>query len=448
MPRGTVVPLLRAIDRGLIALGHNLGSRIQSDGIRDLVILSGYAGIYLLVLIAPSAIALPLLWLAWFGVIAHSRVWVANETQRRDIARGLSDLDPDSLPDLRRTAFISAIQLLVIIPLLFDRTDRLFGIGGTTGEENIEQWMLFSIDLLFRSLLDWAEVYEVSLSSVKPTSMWARHMIMLQLLTIDFLLVQAIIRLVETRRMADEGVRGVSKDPEHAVRLGRRATKPLIRALYDVEMDDAARSSIAVALGRIGDVRAAPPLVRLFGEPAIEVDALAAAITIDHHPTLEKAIRSERQAVRRCSAVWLARSSHPRAPELVSLLASDDEPIVRREAIRAAASQPAELVEGVVVIAVTDGDAETRRRAVAGLRRHRSEKAMFAAIQASTDADVEVRRRAVDALSSHPDGRVVQPLAERLEDDDEEVRQGARRAIEHLESPRGRKDISGSETAD
>ena len=431
------INFLSTIDKALVSLGLNLGSRIRSDGVRDLTILSGYAGIYLLVGIAPAFIALPMLWLAWFGVIAHSRAWVSNENQRRDIARGLSDLDPDTLPDLRRTSLISALQLVVIIPLLFSMTDRIFDLGQTNEDNSLKEWLLFSIDLLFRSLLDWAEVYEVSLSSIKPTSMSAKHMILLQLLTIDFLLVQAIIRLVETRRMTDEGVRGVSKDPEHAVRLGKRATKALLIALHDTE-DDSTKSAIIVALGRIGDLRAAPNLLKMLGQPTVEVDALAALITIDHHPTLTKSVYSSRFEERRAAAIWLARSNHINAPNLISDLSHDSEPTVRREAITAATEHPIELVETCLIRASTDSDTETRRRAVAGLRRHPSEEAMFAAIDASKDLDVEVRLRAVDVLSTHADGRVVQPLAERMLDENKGVKESAKRAIEHLESLQGR----------
>jgi hypothetical protein len=325
----------------------------------------------------------------------------------------------------------------VIIPLLFSMTDRIFDLGQTSGDSSFKEWLLFSIDLLFRSLLDWAEVYEVSLSSIKPTSMWAKHLILLQLLTIDFLLVQAIIRLVETRRMTDEGVRGVSKDPEHAVRLGKRATKALLIALHETD-DDSTKSAITVALGRIRDVKAAPNLLKMLGQPIVEVDALAALITIDHHPSLTKSVNSSRMEERRAAAIWLARSSHQNAPKLISDLTNDSEPSVRREAITAATEHPIELVETSLVRATTDSDTETRRRAVAGLRRHPSEVAMFAAIDASRDSDVEVRLHAVDVLSTHADGRVVQPLADRLLDEDKGVKESARRAIEHLESMRGR----------
>ena len=298
--------------------------------------------------------------------------------------------------------------------------------------------MLFSIDLLSRSLLDWAEVYEISFSSITPNSMWTRHMILLQLLTIDFLLVQAIIRLLEIRRITDEGVRATARDPDHSVRLGKRAVKPLIRASNDPALEEKEISSIAIALGRIGDSRAAPGLVRLFGVSTVEVDALAASMTIDHHPTLSKAARSDRVAERRCAASWCNRTTHPGVIPILLRLVNDAEARVRREAVRSLESQPPDDVEEAVVQACTDEDERTRRIAVGALRRHVGEASMFAAIRASTDSDVEIRRRAVEALSSHPDGRVVQPLADRLEDEDESVRDGARSALEHLESLRSR----------
>src|SRR5947209_907340 len=78
-----------------------------------------YAVIYLLAFFAPSPVPELALLIGFIGVVAVGRAWVANEKLRTRIAKKLQNGDPDELPDLRGGALVSALQLIVLFPLIF-----------------------------------------------------------------------------------------------------------------------------------------------------------------------------------------------------------------------------------------------------------------------------------------------------------------------------------------
>ena len=67
-------------------------------------------------------------------------------------------------------------------------------------EDVCSDWMLLGVDLLFRSFLDWSEIYGVQMSSIELDSMGGRHLFMILLLTIDFILIQGLFRVFEISR--------------------------------------------------------------------------------------------------------------------------------------------------------------------------------------------------------------------------------------------------------
>ena len=83
------------------------------------------------------------------------------------------------MPDLRLSAFLSALQLLVIIPLLLKSSHELFDLYLVPIDATYADWFLLGIDLLCKSLLDWSEIYGVQFSSINFDSMGGRHLIML-----------------------------------------------------------------------------------------------------------------------------------------------------------------------------------------------------------------------------------------------------------------------------
>ena len=141
-----------------------------------------------------------LLWVGFLGVLGVGRAWVSNEKQRTAIARKLSDADPDHLPDLRISALLSALQLFIIIPLLLRSSHLIFNLYEVPENSTFSDWALLGVDLLFRSILDWSEIYGVKMSAIELDSMGGRHLIMAFLLTIDFILIQGIVRVFQIRR--------------------------------------------------------------------------------------------------------------------------------------------------------------------------------------------------------------------------------------------------------
>ena len=194
---------------------------------RTAALISVYGLIYAIARVAPAPLALLAVIMGYIGVLAIGRAWTQNEKLRTRIAHKLEDLDPDSLPDLRLGALISALQLFALIPLLLELSHRLFNLYDVDAGVTMSTWLAFGVDLFFRSLLDWSEVYDVHVSDVQFDSIWGRHLVMFILLTIDFILIQGIIRLVSIQRTVSQGVAVAGKDPEMAFRLGKRATKPL-----------------------------------------------------------------------------------------------------------------------------------------------------------------------------------------------------------------------------
>ena len=100
----------------------------------------------------------------------------------------------------RIDVLIASLHLLLIVPLLLQRSDDVFDIY-TVDNEKFSVWFLFGMDLFSRSLLDWAEVYEVRFSDVNSSSMAGKHLILFLLISIDILLIQSIIRLIGIRRI-------------------------------------------------------------------------------------------------------------------------------------------------------------------------------------------------------------------------------------------------------
>ena len=115
--------------------------------------------IYSAAFFTTAEIAWILLWLGYIGVIGIGRAWVANEKMRTAIARKLSDADPDDLPDLRISALLSALQLIIIIPLLMRSSHSIFDLYAVNDGAKFSDWILLGVDLLFRSVLDLSLIH-------------------------------------------------------------------------------------------------------------------------------------------------------------------------------------------------------------------------------------------------------------------------------------------------
>jgi hypothetical protein len=164
-------------------------------------------------------------------------------------------------------ALVSALQLLLIFPLLFMQLQRHFDLyveppGGAT----FTTWLLFTLDSYNKAFLSLLDIYGIHFDAIGYASPWGRHLVTLKRLTFDYILIQGILRLYAIHETARESVAAVKTDLDMAVRLGRRALGPLVRALEDDNAEVRARA--AEALGALGNDRAVEPLIEALREPS------------------------------------------------------------------------------------------------------------------------------------------------------------------------------------
>ena len=413
-------------------------SRLFGTGLHDPVrqhacLLLAFGAIHVAALMTDPRIAWILLWLGYVGVLGVGRAWVANEKLRTAIARKLSDVDPDELPDLRWSALLSALQLIVIVPLLLRLSHALFDLYDVPDRTGFADWLLLGVDLLFRSLLDWSEIYGVQMSSIGLDAMGGRHLVMLFLLTIDFILIQGLLRIFEIRRTLDEGVAAAGRDPEMAYRLGRRASMRLLALLDDGELNSAERIRVMEALAVLREPRASRAFIDRLDEAELHTTAVAGLVAIGGLPPLRHALAEGLPNQRRGAVTALGRLGDPDTlPDLMAVFASAE--VESRERIVRAVARIDTGARPHLMHALSDAASSVRLAALQALAGDHSEGLMRRLVEMAADPDPEIRLAAVDALQRFSDGRVVAPLAAALEDGDPRVARQARRSLDHLQS--------------
>jgi hypothetical protein len=246
---------LDAIDGAFAALAIPFGVRIADPRRRYGVLLGVFAAVYVVGSLPVPWLPLAALAFGYVGVLAVGRAWVRNEQERTAISRKLQDGDPDAMPDLRGTALVSALQLFVLFPLIYQQAEWHFGLFKESGSANFFDWVWFSIDKTYlKSLPDWSVLYGIHISAIDFGSPWGRHLVLLSRLTFDYILIQGVLRLLAIRATVNEAVAAVKADPDMAVRLGRRAVGALAEKLHDP--DRAVRGAAANALTQLGRLEA------------------------------------------------------------------------------------------------------------------------------------------------------------------------------------------------
>jgi hypothetical protein len=254
-PFAAVGRAFSALDRGFVWLATPFGVRVRDPRKRYPILLGVFALLHGLGSLNARWTPLVALGVGYIGVIAIGRAWVVNEKQRTDIAKKLKDGNPDDLPDLRWTALVSALQLLILFPLLFYQLQRHFDLFKVHDDATALSWFWFAIDKTYlKALPDWTVLYGVHITSIEIDSSWGRHAILLSRLTFDYILIQGLLRLLAIRTTIRVAVAVVKTDPDIAVRVGRRAIPALIRTLQDP--DPKIRGAAANALTQLGETDA------------------------------------------------------------------------------------------------------------------------------------------------------------------------------------------------
>ena len=425
---------LRTMDELLAGYARLFGVGFVDPLPRTAALISVYGLIYAIARVAPAPLALLAVIMGYIGVLAIGRAWTQNEKLRTRIAHKLEDLDPDSLPDLRLGALISALQLFALIPLLLELSHRLFNLYDVDAGVTMSTWLAFGVDLFFRSLLDWSEVYDVHVSDVQFDSIWGRHLVMFILLTIDFILIQGIIRLVSIQRTVSQGVAVAGKDPEMAFRLGKRATKPLSAMVADPMLDADVRNSAIEALGMIGDANGCGALVNALSERELHTNAVAALVHVGHYNPILDGCRNPNPLVRRGCLSALGRLGDSLVIEQVGRCVDDPDTTVRVHAHEALGRISHNAALPFLARGLDDHETHVRHTALQQIGQFEGDKAIPLVIQSANDRSPTVRRLSVELLARFPDARVVPILVDRMEDDDKEVCEAAKRSLAHLES--------------
>lgn len=250
-----VLRLPAALDCALCSLAVPFGARVADPRVRYPLLQGVFALIFVVGALARPAVALAALGFGYLGILAIGRAWVANEKERTAIAKKLRDGDPDRMPDLRGAALVSALQLVVLFPLVFLQCQRQFALYQVHEGATFWDWLWFTADKTYlKALPDWTILYGVHVSSIDFDAAWGRHLVMLSRLTFDYILIQGVLRLLAIRATVGEAVAAVKADPDMAVRLGRRAVPALVEKLRDPNRG--VRGAAANALTQLGEGQA------------------------------------------------------------------------------------------------------------------------------------------------------------------------------------------------
>lgn len=260
---GAIVAAFQAVDAALCAFAIPFGVLVRDPLKRYAIMLGVFAGIYVLGVLSIPYVPLVALAIGYVGVLAIGRAWVLNEKERTRIAKKLKDGDPDAMPDLRGMAWMSALQLLVLLPLMYEQMQRHFHLYAVHESHTFLDWVWFALDKTYlKALPDWTTLYGLQHSTIDFDSTWGRHLVMLSRLTFDWILIQGLVRILAIRGTIREAVEASRADPDMAVRVGKRAIPALIEKLSDP--DRAVRGAAANALMQLGD----PHGIQQIGEAA------------------------------------------------------------------------------------------------------------------------------------------------------------------------------------
>ena len=364
-------------------------------------------------------------------VLSVHRVWSADERRRREIANRVMDGDPDIGNDHRIDVLVASLHLLFIVPLLLQRVDDVFDIYSVDNEK-FSVWFMFGMDLFSRSLLDWAEVYEIRFSDVDSSSMAGKHLILFLLISIDLLLIQSIIRLIGIRGTIREGVSAAARDPETAARIGRRVNKALLKSIFDTDIADEKRNRIR-ALAITGGPNEVESLWKLLTDDSVRTETLATLIRIGKIEQTTRLVNSSNVNLRASALQWMLLASDGPHYFRIRQLESDPSPRIRKSVLESLEDAPLDIATTSIIQSLNDTDDDVRIEASRQLRRLASDEILQYAPLLLESNSVACRIHGVEALATVEDGRVVPYIVKMFDDEDERVKISAQKAIEHLQ---------------
>ena len=456
---------LTNLDRSLVYVATPFGVRVTESRKRYAILLGIYAVIYLLGALPIPVLPLVALTIGYVGVLAVGRAWVLNEKERSLVAKKLKNGNPDEMPDLRWTALLSALQLIILFPLIFMQVQRRFGLYTVPDGTGFWGWVGFTLDSYNKAFLNSLEVYGVHVHHIDYQSTWGRHLMMLCRVTFDFLLIQGVVRLLAIRETVRDAVAAVATDPDMAIRVGKRSVPLLIASLRDRSADWKTRSNAAEALSNLEDPRAVEPLIAALHdtEAGVRSSAAKALGWLKKNPPgsdefdwkfpdelpvptramdpravapLIRALQDTEAEVRSAAAEALSRSKDPRAVDALIAACRHTDEHVRSFAFKAACGLKDARAVQALVAALGDTDANVRVQAARALGELKDPEVVTPLIAALKDTEERVRSAVAEALGELKDPRVVEPFMVALQDRDANVRVQAARALAELKDLR------------
>lgn len=218
---------------------------------------------------------------------------------------------------------------------------------------------------------------------------------------------------------------------EALVRYGPRATALLIEQLDSEDLET--RQAAVIALGRIGDPRGVPALVRvLTADTELVIGAAGALAKIGDRRAFEALLGLTNHAdaaVRQAVIAAINSLGHPEMPERAVKLLSDPDPRVRESAVRIAGYFGYAECTELLLERCQDEDEGVRRAAIEHIPYCEDPRSLRTLADALENGTPRVRSSAGQAFAQVEAARALPHLLRALNDPDQWVRYFAARSI-------------------
>jgi HEAT repeat protein len=223
---------------------------------------------------------------------------------------------------------------------------------------------------------------------------------------------------------------------EALVRHGAGVVDLLIEQLQAEDLET--RQAASVALGRIGDRRATPPLIAALDDPELAVPAAGALARIGDPAAFDALLAlvgDPDSAVRQATIAALNSIGHMDMPRRVLALLTDPNPLVRESAARVAGYFGYAECLDAVLDCCSDPEEAVRRAAVEQLPMFDNARAIARLARALAADTPSVRASAAAAFARADTADAVEPLERALDDEDPWVRYFALRSLGSHQQP-------------
>lgn len=282
--------LFTGMDSLLYPSSALLGAHFRNKHRRRWLFITVNLTLWLAALWAPPTVGLLLLCLNLWLLVAAYWTWFWNEDLRSRIAKKIDRTPPDSFPRMDYLGLMTGMATVIVLILLFEKVQQCLGWFAVQEPTSHWDWFWFVLDKTYlRVLPDTLDLWIARVEDIHKGRVdypegragWpGRTLVLFAYALLYTILIQGLLRWWQVRRDISDAIAGVEEDPDMAVRLGKRATRPLLAAWKESDIPLVKRANMARALGCIGDARAIPVLEEaacdLHGPPEVRTACLHA----------------------------------------------------------------------------------------------------------------------------------------------------------------------------